>query len=420
MTHDIKTGNLSNGIQYVLVNNPNAYGAMVQTTIRAGSRHEKPQQNGLAHFLEHMAFKGTTTRSSKDLSVWIEDLGGDINAMTGPETTTFFASLYGKNVDEGISFISDILNNPVFDADAINSERMVINQEIAMYKDDGMSCAMNLASSIACPDHPLGRPILGTEETLTGFTRKDFLDFTNKHYVTGNMIIGVAGNLTGDIIGQLESEYGHKSITKRSAFDSAIFEEGSGSEQDDSAQSSVVMMFDSPYGDNEEQRATRLAITILGRGMSSMLFQNIREEMGLCYGIGATMDISEDHATSMIYSSTTPDNLDDLMLGIAKTLREASGAISDDMVAKAKIKLLAPYVISYDSHIGTMRQTVHELSTLGEIIGPDRMVEKYGGINTSQVKRAMINIIESKMVFATHGPTECKYDHAGLKDIING
>lgn len=420
MTHDIETGKLSNGIQYVLVNNPNAYGAMVQTTIRAGSRHEKPNQNGLAHFLEHMAFKGTTTRSSRDLSVWIEDLGGSINAMTSSEATTFYASLYGKNVDEGISFISDILNNPIFDADAINSERMVINQEIAMYKDDGMSCAMNLASSIACPDHPLGRPILGTEETIANFTRDDFLNFTNEHYVTGNMIIGVAGNLTGDIIGQLESEYGHKRSTERSKFTGAEFEEGFGSEYDDSAQSSMVMIFDTPYGDNEEQRATRLAITILGNGMSSMLFQNIREEMGLCYGISASMRTSEDHATSMIYSSTTPDNLDDLMLGIVKTLREASGAITDDMVSKAKIKLLAPYVINYDSHIGTMRQTVNELATFGEIVGPDRMVEKYESISTEQVKRAMVNILDSKMVFATHGPKECHYDHTQLKDILNG
>ncbi len=206
----VELNRLPNGVRVVTEHMPGLQSASLGVWVTAGGRHERAEQNGIAHFLEHMAFKGTKTRNALQIAEAIEDVGGYINAYTSREMTSFYARVLGDDVPLALDVISDIVLNPVFDAHEIEVERHVILQEIGQALDTPDDIIFDWLQETAFPGQPLGRPILGPSSTVEKFNRQDLAGFVAERYVPGNLIVAAAGAVDHDaILKMVEERFGH-------------------------------------------------------------------------------------------------------------------------------------------------------------------------------------------------------------------
>ena len=259
---------------------PGLKSAAVGVWVGAGGRHERPAQNGIAHFLEHMAFKGTKTRSALQIAEAIEDVGGYINAYTSSEATAYYVRLLENDVHLGLEVVSDILLNPVFDAREIEVERGVILQEIGRALDTPDVVIFDWLQEQAYPDQPLGRSILGLEERVKAFSREDLSAFVSEHYVPGQMILSAAGAVDHDqIVRQAEVLFGHLPSAPLIAPSKALFKGGEDRRIKDLEQAHFALGFDSPGYQESEIYTAQIYSVAFGGGMSSRLFQEVREKL---------------------------------------------------------------------------------------------------------------------------------------------
>ena len=287
---------------------PGLKSAAIGVWVGAGGRHERPEQNGIAHFLEHMAFKGTKTRSAVQIAEAIEDVGGYINAYTSREATAYYVRLLEDDVPLGLEVVSDILLNPIFDAREIEVERGVILQEIGQALDTPDDVIFDWLQEQAYPDQPLGRSILGPEERVKAFSREDLSAFISEHYVPGQMILSAAGAVDHDqIVAQAEALFGHLPSVPLIAPSKALFKGGEYRRIKDLEQAHFTLGFDSPDYQGSEIYTAQIYSVAFGGGMSSRLFQEVREKRGLCYSIFAQTGAYADSGMTTIYAGTGED-----------------------------------------------------------------------------------------------------------------
>ncbi len=303
---------LSNGMTLVVEHHPHVKSVSIGVWVRVGSVCESPRQNGLSHFIEHMVFKGTKNRSAFALATALESVGGDLNAFTDREFTCFHATVLRENTELALDVLSDLLTNPTFPAEELERERKVLLQELSMVEEAPDDYIGDLFFSTVWDKGPLGQPIIGSRQTILDFSRKQLINYFNTHYTARNMVIAVAGNVDAKELQQLCEKY-FSPLPSQSVAPKArrrsVYQARSKTVKMDTEQLHLLLGFEG-IGFKDPFRFDALILSFfLGGGMSSRLFQEIREKAGLAYTVDCDCVPFSETGILSIYVAMAPKSL---------------------------------------------------------------------------------------------------------------
>ncbi len=384
----VRLHTLPNGFRIATEAMPGLKSAAIGIWVLAGGRHERAEQNGIAHFLEHMAFKGTARRSALDIAEAIEDVGGYINAYTSREMTAYYARVLEDDVDLALDVIADILLNPAFAENEIEVERGVILQEIGQAADTPDDILFDWLQEVAYPDQPLGRTILGPEERVSAFGRTDLQGFVAEHYGPGQMILCAAGSVDHDAICRAaETLFGHLSpITRPHLIQPARWQGGERREVKDLEQVHFALALEGPDYRDPDIHTAQVWATAMGGGMSSRLFQEIRENRGLCYTIFAQAGAYEDTGMTTIYAGTSTEDILELAGLTATEIARSADDMTAAEVARAKAQMKAGMLMGLESPSQRAERLARMLAIWGRVPGIDEAIEKIDGVSVADVR----------------------------------
>ncbi|NRP12564.1 putative zinc protease [Aliiroseovarius sp. xm-m-379] len=403
----IEIGRLANGFRVVTENMPGLESASLGIWVMAGGRHETEAQNGIAHFLEHMAFKGTKRRSALEIAEAIEDVGGYLNAYTSREVTAYYARVLKQDVALAFDVISDIVLNPVFDANEIETERGVILQEIGQALDTPDDVVFDWLQEVAFPDQPLGRTILGPVERVQSFTRDDLAGFVAQHYGPEQLILSAAGAVDHDEIMRLaEATFGGLTRGTPPAQVAAGWAAGERHEiRDGLEQVHFTLGLEAPSYRDEAFYAAQLFSSALGGGMSSRLFQEVREKRGLCYSIYAQAGSYDDTGMMTIYAGTSSDDIADLAGLTVQELTRAAQDMSEREMERARTQLKAGLLMGLESPSARVERMARLLGIWDRVPGLEETVAKIDAVTLADIQRVGRKMaFDAPMAMAVYGP----------------
>ncbi len=380
---------LANGLSIVTQNMAHLETVSLGIWVSCGARHEAPEDNGISHFLEHMAFKGTAKRSAREIVEEIEQVGGDLNAATSLETTAYYARVLKGDVPLALDLLADILNNPSYEAEEIERERDVILQEIAATKDSPEELAYDLVQEMAYKDQAIGRPILGTAERVKGFRVADLRRFLADHYTPGRMVISAAGAVDhGAIVAQAQKLFGNLKSAGAEQFAPALYNGAIGCLDRSFEQSHMMMAFKAPSYMSPEFFAAQVFTGLFGGGMSSRLFQEVREKRGLCYSIYSSCWALRDAGVFSINAATGPEQIDELVRVVADQLSLAACKLPDEReVERAKAQMKAGLMMSLESSAVRAEQMARHLMAYGRVRSTSELIDEIDGVSARQVQK---------------------------------
>ena len=332
---------LTNGINVVTFNMPYVNSVSINIIVKVGSRYESEQESGISHFLEHMAFKGTKTRSAEKIAEEFDMIGGYFNAYTSREQTVYYSKVLNENFDKAIEILADILQNSVFDQVDIDKELNIIMQEMAGVNDNPDDLVYEKFYSLAFPNQSIGKSILGDAENLAKFRKQNFMNFLEKHYTSENIYISVAGNIEHEKVITFAEKY---FLSFPSGLEQklvpAIYSGGFKHTKKTLEQTSIALGFESvPYSNITEFYYTQILSVILGGGLSSRLFQIIREKLGLAYSVGSFNSSYYDSGIFSIYASTDHKNVTKLLNSLFIEIKKIQEHISEEELQRAKSQI---------------------------------------------------------------------------------
>lgn len=404
----LQTHRLSNGFRIVTEHMPGLASTTVGIWVGAGARHEMPQQNGIAHFLEHMAFKGTDRRSALQIAEAIEDVGGYINAYTSREVTAYYARVLENDVPLALDVLADILLNPVFEDSEIEVERGVILQEIGQALDTPDDVIFDWLQEEAFPDQPMGRTILGPSERVSSFTRQDLLDFVGSHYGPEQMILSAAGAVDHDALVKLaESLFGHLKPTPKFYVAPAKFIGGETRQIKPLEQAHFALGFESPGYRADDIYVAQIYASALGGGMSSRLFQEIREKRGLCYTIFAQAGAYADTGMMTVYAGTSGDEVADLASITIDEMKRAAEDMSPAEVARARAQMKAGLLMGLESSSNRAERLARLVQIWDRVPPLEETVSMIDAVTTGDVRAfAEAMAATATPALALYGPVE--------------
>ena len=396
---------LPNGFRIVTEHMPGLKSASAGVWVMAGGRHEKPAQNGIAHFLEHMAFKGTKRRSSLQIAEEIEDVGGYINAYTSREMTAYYARVLEKDVALALDVIGDIVLNPAFDKKEIEVERHVILQEIGQALDTPDDIIFDWLQEVSYPDQAFGRTILGPTERVSAFNRADLKAFVAQHYGPGQMILSAAGAVNHDeTVAQATEIFGGMKAKPATTFQPAAFKGTERREVKDLEQVHFAMAFDAPGYRHPDVYTAQVYAMTMGGGMSSRLFQKVREDRGLCYSIFAQSGAYEDTGQITIYAGTSANEIGELTQITMDELKRASDDMSEAEVARARVQIKAGMLMGLESPSSRAERIARLLAIYGRVPDVDEAVARIDAVTTADVRRYAGEMAGADTALALYGP----------------
>ena len=405
MTVELHT--LPNGLRIVTEHMPGLKSASVGVWITAGGRHERVEQNGIAHFLEHMAFKGTKRRSAIEIAEAIEDVGGYINAYTSREMTAFYARVLEDDVDLALDVISDIVLNPVFDPSEIEVERHVILQEIGQAHDTPDDIIFDWLQEAAYPDQPLGRTILGPSERVSTFTRDDLATFVAERYAPGQMILAAAGAVDHDaIVRAAEKIFGHLAPRGAASAEPARFQGSERREAKMLEQVHFALGFEGPGYRDPTVYTGQIFATAFGGGMSSRLFQEIREKRGLCYTIFAQAGAYAASGLLTIYAGTSREEIGALGELTIDELKRAADDMTPAEVARARAQMKAGLLMGLESASSRAERIARLVSIWGRVPSLEETIERIDAVTTGDVRAFASRLAAGGAALALYGPLD--------------
>lgn len=414
----LRTHTLPNGFRIVTEAMPGLKSASVGIWVGAGGRHEGADQNGIAHFLEHMAFKGTDRRTALQIAEEIEDVGGYINAYTSREMTAYYARCLSADVPRALDVISDIVLNPVFADEDIETERHVILQEIGQANDTPDDIIFDWLHEVSYPGQAFGRTILGPEDRVASFGRGDLRSFVSRHYGPDRMILSAAGGIDHDaIVAEAEKIFGGLVPVGAFTADRAGFAGGERREVKDLEQAHFALNLEAPGYRDPMVYTAQIWSMAMGGGMSSRLFQKIREERGLCYTIYAQSAAYDDTGQITIYAGTSGDEIGDLTELTVAELKRAAEDMTDAEVARAKAQIKAGMLMGLESPSSRAERNARLLSIWGRVPDLDEAVQKIDAVTTRGVRDWGGALLGAKAALAVYGPVEAA---PGLEAIRAG
>ncbi|MEF2070466.1 M16 family metallopeptidase [Consotaella aegiceratis] len=387
----VETSTLANGLTIATETMAHLESAALGIWVKAGARDESPADHGIAHLLEHMAFKGTSRRSAREIAEEIENVGGDLNAATSVETTAYYARVLKDDVPLALDILTDILVDSKFDAEELEREKHVIIQEIGAAEDTPDDVVFDRFQEIAYRDQIIGRPILGTRETVTSFTPEALRDYLAHHYAPDRMVVVATGAVShDDIVKRISDTLGGwstlpattKDVTPRQP---ATYTGGDFRERRDLMDAQVVLGFEGrPYYKRDFYAAQVLSL-ILGGGMSSRLFQEIREARGLCYAIYSFHWSFSDSGIFGVHAATGEEQLAELAPIIADELMRAVEGISEKEVARARAQMRSSLLMSQESPSSRAGQIARQILFSGQTISNTALIDRLSAIDAGRL-----------------------------------
>ena len=410
-----KTITLSNGLT-ILLDHFNSNTLSIGLWLNVGSVNENNKQLGIAHMLEHMAFKGTKNRNAFDISKEIEDVGGDINAYTSKENTAYYVKLLPSNYELGIEILSDIFLNSIFPKEEIERERGVIISEIGQSNDMPDDKVFDKFYSLAYQNQSIGKPILGTKVSVGGFNKDDLKEFCNQNYNPSNLIIGISGKFDEKkITNQIKKNFEFLKSGNKSTKPKYKWNSGFHSEKKDLQQAHIVFGVEG-LSNLDKQRLDLSALSIiLGGGMSSKLFQEIREKKGLCYSIFSFQSQFLSSGIFGFYSACNPNDLENLLDTSLNEIKNLSKNITINDLDRAKAQLSSGFIRAQDFTFSRLERNVKSLFTHSKMFSEDYILKKISELKISNLLDLYDRLFhEPKTVLSIIGPDQKDFSNLNL------
>jgi predicted Zn-dependent peptidase len=412
----VEVHRLPNGVRIAVEPMPGLRSATVGVFVTAGGRHERPEQNGIAHFLEHMAFKGTPTRTARRIAEEIEDVGGYINAYTGKEMTAYYARVLEADVERALDILADIVLNPLFADPDIEVERGVILQEIGQALDTPDDIIFDWLHEAAFPDQPFGRTILGPVECVSGFGRADLAGFVGEHYGPGQIIVAGAGAVdAARIAAAVERLFGQLAARPALVAPPARFAGHERREDRDLEQVHVALAFEAPPVRDDAAYAAQIYATAMGGGMSSRLFQELRERRGLCYTIFSQAGAYEDTGLITLYAGTGPHQIRELAELTVDELRRAAEGFSTAELERARAQLKGGLLMGLESPSARAERLARMLAVWDRVPAIDETIAKIDAVTPERLRAFAEGLAaRADLALALLGPVSEAPDRAAL------
>jgi predicted Zn-dependent peptidase len=375
---------LENGLRIVMEPIPFVRSISFGIWVRNGSRNEAPEVNGISHFIEHMFFKGTERRTAADIANEMDAVGGQLNAYTSKEYTCYYTRTLDTHFDTALDVLTDMFFNSKFDENDINKERNVILEEISMYEDTPEDLAHDILQNHIWPGNPLGQTILGPPGNVKSFQREDFLAYMHDHYGPKETVLAVAGNIDEKIVLEKLTEiFGRFERRKNdSGLPATVYAPAFATKEKDIEQTHLCVGFPGIPSGADETYTMAAVNTILGGGMSSRLFQKIREEHGLVYSVYSFHSGFADTGLFTIYAALNPAQTDDVFqLIVSEVKRLFSEKITVEQLAKTKEQLKSSFLLSLESSSNRMNSIGRTMLMLNKTVTTEELIEKVDKVN---------------------------------------
>ncbi|MFZ4531189.1 MAG: M16 family metallopeptidase [Alsobacter sp.] len=402
---NVRTTTLPNGIRVVTEAMPHLATASVGVWIGAGTRHELGPEQGLAHLLEHMAFKGTRRRSALAIAEEVEAVGGDLNAETSAERTAYYARVLGEDVPLALDILSDILAEPAFDRGELKREKGVVLQEIGACEDTPDEVVFDMFMETAFAGAPIGRRILGTPRTVRAQTPASMRGFLDRQYRGPEMVVAAAGAVDHtQVVEEAERRFASFSADASPAPVAGIYTGGDGRKVRKLEQAHLVLGFAGRSFHDQDHYALHVFSNLLGGGMSSRLFQEIREKRGLCYEIYSFHQPFSDTGTFAIYGGTGEKDLAEFMPVMLDCISEAARSPNAAEVARAKAQIKVSLLASLESSARRAEQMARHVLAFGRVLPREEIVATIEAITLADVRRVAASMLETAPTITAIGP----------------
>lgn len=396
---------LPNGLTIVTEGMSTVRSVSVGIWIRTGSRNERERENGVSHFLEHMVFKGTQNRSAEEIARAADSIGGHLDAFTAKECTSFSIKVLDDHLPRAIDILSDLVKNPLLQPDDIAKECRVIQEEIKMVEDAPDDLVHEIFTQSYWRDHPLGRPILGTRQTVKGLDRQRLLDFFHRHYAPSNMLISAAGHFERPRLVELVlKEFGDRPAGSPATDGSAPTAHPHVQYRRKKELEQVHLCLGTPaYPQVHEKRyACYILNTVLGGGMSSRLFQNIREKRGLAYAVFSNLNTFRDTGCLNVYAGIATENVRKVVQLILEEFRQMkSTPIADEELQRAKDYLKGSLLLSLESTMSRMSNLARQEMYFGRYISLDEIAERVDAVTVDDLLEVSRDLFQPDQIALT-------------------
>ncbi len=394
----VTVSRLANGLRVVSHRMPHLGTVALGLWVASGARHEAAGEHGISHLLEHMAFKGTAKRTAAEIAEEIEQVGGELNAATSLDATCYYARVLKDDVEVALDLLADIVQNPRYSDEDLERERDVILQEIAATRDSPEDIVYDLIQDAAFTAQPLGRPILGTVESVTGFTTGELRKFLGERYKAGQMVLSAAGNIEhADLVRHAEALFqGLNQGTPVSAL-SARYVGGSRLSDKTFEQAHVVLAYEGMSFRDPGFYAAQVFSGLFGGGMSSRLFQEVREKRGLCYSIYSSAWGLSDTGLLSVHAATGPDMIEELVDVIRReVVATTDSLVSERELQRSKAQLKTGLLMSLESSVGRAEQMARQILAFDRLLPADELIEKVESVTREKVRETVCQLVSGK------------------------
>lgn len=396
-----------NGVRIVLEQIPTVRSVAIGIWIGTGSRNETEQNNGISHFLEHMFFKGTKTRTAREIAEAFDSIGGQVNAFTSKEYTCYYAKVLDEHAPFALEMLADMFFHSTFVDEELQKERNVVLEEIKMYEDTPDDIVHDLLSKACYANHPLGYPILGTEETLRTFTGDSLRGYMADYYTPDRVVISIAGNVDESFVQQVESYFGSFTAKQKASESQApLFQPQKLVRQKDTEQAHLCIGFNGLPVGHPDIYTLIILNNILGGSMSSRLFQEVREQRGLAYSVFSYHSSYQDSGLLAIYAGTGNNQLDLLF----ETIQETIDALKEDGITEKELKnskeqMKGSLMLGLESTNSRMSRNGKNELLLGRHRSLDEIIEEINSVTVEKVNELARCIFNEDYALALISPS---------------
>jgi predicted Zn-dependent peptidase len=396
-----------NGVRIVLEQIPTVRSVAIGVWIGTGSRNETEQNNGISHFLEHMFFKGTKTRTAREIAEAFDSIGGQVNAFTSKEYTCYYAKVLDEHAPFALEMLADMFFHSTFVEEELQKERNVVLEEIKMYEDTPDDIVHDLLGKACYANHPLGYPILGTEETLRTFTSESLRGYMADYYTPDRVVISVAGNVDESFIHQVESYFGSFTAKRKASETKApSFQPQKLARKKDTEQAHLCIGFNGLPVGHPDIYTLIILNNILGGSMSSRLFQEVREQRGLAYSVFSYHSSYQDSGLLAIYAGTGNHQLDLLFATIQETIEQLKeDGITEKELKNSKEQMKGSLMLGLESTNSRMSRNGKNELLLGRHRSLDEMIEEINSVTVEKVNELARTIFNENYALALISPS---------------
>ncbi len=402
---DTRVATLANGVRVVAITLPHLESASVSVFVHAGSGHEARRQSGISHFVEHMAFKGTTTRSCQQINLDAEQLGADVNAHTDKDHTAFHMRGMARDASAFVRMLGDIVQNGTFPEAELERERQVLVQEYAEDEEDPLSTAFKLFDKLCFGSHPLALPVIGLRGNIGRIARDDLLAWTRTRYVGANIVVGAAGRVDAErIVAAVQDAFGALRAGDAAVVPAPAHIGGTGSRAVAGlGQTHLVYGLSIPALADESHHAYAVAAALFGEGMSSPLLDEIRERRGLAYHVSCSADVTELAGQFVIEASTAPEHAEEFLVEMKRLLEAQAGHVDAVALERARNLIAVRRLRAWENASRRVEDAALDLLALGRVRSRAEIAARIESVSAADVREAFARMLATRPAVAIAG-----------------